>query len=50
MSGGGQKKVDVRVQKPRTGLKAGAVGFGRKAEAFGLRRNPILLAFALEVA
>lgn len=31
-------------------MKAGAVGFGRKAEAFGLRRNPTLFAFALEVA
>jgi len=50
MSGGGQKKRWMSSAEARTGLKAGAVGFGLKAEAFGLRRNPTLLAFAPEVA
>jgi len=49
MSGGGSDKRTTS-KKPRTGLKAGAVGFGRKAEAFGLRRNPTLLALAMEGA
>ena len=45
-----KKRSIPQFKRIHTGLKAGAVGFGRKAEAFGLRRNPTLFALALEVA